>query len=85
MAACLHVGRHASCERGLAVTWVYLKGSEALFRSRLQQRTSHFMKAEMLASQFAALEEPSHAIVVDAAASPEVIVDRISRQLQAGD
>jgi gluconokinase len=71
-------------ERGLAVTWVYLKGSEALFRSRLQQRTSHFMKADMLASQFEALEEPSNAIVVDAATSPEVIVDQISRQLQAG-
>jgi gluconokinase len=68
-------------ERGVPLTWVYLKGSEALFRSRLQQRTSHFMKADMLASQFDALEEPSNAIVIDAAAPPDVIVERILRQL----
>ncbi len=71
-------------ERGVALTWVYLKGSEALFRSRLQQRTSHFMKADMLASQFDALEEPSNAIVIDAAAPPDVIVETILRQLSLG-
>ncbi len=68
-------------ERGVSLTWVYLKGSEALFRSRLQQRTSHFMKAEMLASQLDTLEEPSIALVVDAAATPDEIVERILRQL----
>ena len=62
-------------ERGVSLTWVYLKGSEALFRSRLQQRTSHFMKADMLASQLDTLEEPSIALVVDAAATPDEIVD----------
>ena len=30
-----------------------------LIRSRLRQRSNHFMKADMLASQFDALEEPS--------------------------
>jgi gluconokinase len=68
-------------ERGLVVTWVYLKGSPALFRSRLEQRTAHFMKADMLDSQFKALEEPSNAIVVDAAARPDVIVARILQQI----
>jgi len=68
-------------ERGVSLTWVYLKGSEALFRSRLQQRTSHFMKADMLASQLDTLEEPSIALVVDAAATPDEIVERILRQL----
>ena len=71
-------------EQGVTVTWVYLKGSEALFRSRLQQRTSHFMKADMLASQFDTLEEPSNAIVIDAAATPDEIVERILRQLRSG-
>ena len=68
-------------EQGVTLTWVYLKGSRELFRSRLQHRTSHFMKADMLASQFEALEEPSDAIVIDAAASPDAIVERIVRQL----
>lgn len=68
-------------ERGLVLTWVYLKGSRALFRSRLLQRTAHFMKADMLESQLNALEEPSNAIVVDAAAAPDVIVERILQQI----
>ena len=39
----------------------------------------------MLASQLDALEEPSRAIVVDAAARPDVIVERIVRQLSPGN
>jgi 6-phosphogluconolactonase len=71
-------------ERGVAITWVYLKGSKALLRARLQQRTSHFMKAEMLDSQLAALEEPSNVIAVDIAAPPDAIVTRILWRLSLG-
>jgi gluconokinase len=39
------------------------------------------MKPEMLASQFAALEEPKDAIVVDVALAPEVIVENVMRSL----
>jgi len=67
---------------GLPLTWVYLKGSPELIRSRLLHRESHFMKADMLASQFAALEEPSDALVVDVSASPAAIVDRILSELR---
>jgi len=42
---------------GVPITWVYLKGSPALIRSRLQHRSGHYMKADMLASHFDALEE----------------------------
>jgi gluconokinase len=59
------------------VTWVYLKGSPALIRSRIEHRKGHFMKADMLASQFAALEEPTDAIVVDVAMAPEAIVQQV--------
>ena len=45
--------------RDIPITWVYLKGSAELIRSRLKHRSSHFMKAYMLASQFDVLEEPS--------------------------
>jgi gluconokinase len=62
---------------GLPVTWVYLKGPSELIRSRLQHRTSHFMKADMLGSQFEALEEPSDALVADVSQPPGAIVDRI--------
>jgi gluconokinase len=66
---------------GVSITWVYLKGSFELIRSRVKHRPSHFMKADMLASQFAALEEPSDAIVGDVSAAPSAIVQQIMRQL----
>lgn len=58
------------------VRWVYLKVSAELITSRLLQRQGHFMKANMLASQFAALEEPdaSEAIIVDGAKSIDEIL-----------
>jgi gluconokinase len=68
---------------GVAITWVYLKGSEELIRERLQQRKHHFMKPGMLASQFADLDEPTDAIVVDVAAEPSVIVAQIVNALPA--
>lgn len=46
---------------------VYLKGSYALIAARLTQRTGHFMSPALLESQFAALEEPQDALVVDVA------------------
>ena len=62
---------------GVPITWVYLQASKDLIRSRLTRRTSHFMKADMLDSQFATLEEPSGAIVADASERPDVIVRQI--------
>jgi gluconokinase len=67
------------------IGWVYLKGSLELIRSRVRHRPSHFMKADMLASQFAALEEPSDAVVADVSASPSAIVQQIMTQLHLPD
>jgi len=48
------------------VKFVYLKGNfEAIYR-RMATRQGHYFKPELLASQFAALEEPANAVVVDA-------------------
>jgi 6-phosphogluconolactonase len=71
-------------ERGVAISWVYLQGSQELLRRRLQKRPAHFMKAGMLDSQFEALEEPSNAIVIDVASPPDIIVERIMWQLSLG-
>jgi len=76
----------ASSRRMLAVDptqvrFVYLKGSPALIRQRLRNRSGHFMRETMLASQFAALEEPSDALVVDIDDRPGAIVDKIRRGL----
>src|ERR1051326_1031559 len=61
----------------IPISWVYLKGSAALIRSRLKHRTGHYMKANMLASQFEALEEPSDALIVDVSQPPRAIVKQI--------
>jgi gluconokinase len=68
---------------GVPIAWVYLKGSAALIRSRLQHRTGHYMKADMLASQFEALEEPSDALIVDVSQPPGAIVEQILAELRA--
>jgi len=67
---------------GIPITCVYLKGSAALIRSRLQRRSGHYMKTEMLASQFEALEEPSDALIVDVSQPPRTIVERILAELR---
>jgi gluconokinase len=63
------------------VKFVYLKGSYELFSQRVLARKGHFAKQDLLASQFATLEEPTDAITVDAAPSPEQIVAEVRRQL----
>ena len=67
---------------GIPIQWVYLKGSAELICSRLKHRPSQFMKADMLASQLDALEEPSDAIVVDISPSPPAIVAQILPHLR---
>ncbi len=62
---------------GVSITWVYLKGSEEVIRARLLERQHHFFKAQMLASQFADLEEPANAIVIDVEIAPSVAVRQI--------
>ena len=56
---------------------VYLKGSFELLQSRLAQRSDHFMKQNLLQSQFDILEEPAEGIYVDILLPPKVIVQQI--------
>lgn len=59
------------------VHFVYLKATPRLLQQRLQARSGHYMTEQMLASQLAALEEPEHALVIDAAGSPQEITLKI--------
>jgi gluconokinase len=68
---------------GVTVTWVYLKGSEEVIRARLLERQHHFMKAQMLASQFADLEEPTDAMVIGVEVAPSVAVRQIVNALSS--
>jgi gluconokinase len=60
---------------------VYLKGDYALFAERIRHRHGHFAGEGILAGQFADLEEPTDAITIDAAQSPEEIVAEIRKRL----
>jgi gluconokinase len=63
------------------VRLVYLRGSYELLRERLQSRKGHFAGEQILAGQFADLEEPTDTITVDVAPSPEEIVAEIRKRL----
>jgi gluconokinase len=67
------------------VRFIYLKGDYALIRRRLRKRRGHFMKADLLTSQFAALEEPQGVPTVDIAQAPEAIVECIKQALGKAD
>ena len=61
------------------VVFVYLRGNFDLIWQRMQQREGHYMKAEMLQSQFDVLEEPDPdtAVVVNIAPDIDSIVSEI--------
>jgi gluconokinase len=64
-----------------SVRLVHLAGDPAILAARMQARTDHFMKPEMLASQLATLEPPADALTVDIALPPATIVARIRQAL----
>ncbi len=65
------------------VRFVYLKGDAATIAPRLAARTGHYLPASLLASQFAALEEPADAIVVDIRQPAEAQAGQIAAVLRS--
>lgn len=61
---------------------VYLKGSYDLIWSRISQRKDHYMKPQMLKSQFETLEEPTNALMVDVSLPVIELVGEILKQLK---
>ena len=66
-------------QRNAGIQFVYLKGDFELIWGRMQARPEHYMKAEMLHSQFADLEEPDEdrALIVNIENDVDGIVRRI--------
>ena len=62
--------------------FVYLQGSQDLIARRMAARRGHFMPPGLLDSQFAALEEPTDAIVVSIEQAPEAIVEESVRAME---
>ncbi len=59
------------------VRFVYLKAARPLLHERLFARKGHYAGADLLESQFAALEEPDDALTLSAELPPGTLVDRI--------
>ena len=59
---------------------IYLKGDFDLILSRMQARSEHYMKPEMLQSQFDTLEEPTQAITLSTALPVQQIVETIIKR-----
>lgn len=64
-----------------SLIFVYLKGTKELITKRMKER-EHFMPVALLDSQFATLEEPLNAIVVDIELTQDEIVKTILNQLK---
>jgi gluconokinase len=67
------------------IAFVHLKGDFELIKSRLEARPGHFMKADMLQSQFETLEDPTDAISINIDQAIPAIVGDIVTQLQLTD
>jgi carbohydrate kinase (thermoresistant glucokinase family) len=64
-----------------ATHFVYLRADPELARRRLKSRVGHFFATDLLPSQYSELEEPTDALVIDAANTPDSIVKTIVRSL----
>jgi gluconokinase len=64
------------------VQFIYLKGSYGLIWSRMSKRQDHYMKPQMLKSQFEALEEPTNALTMDISKSVDEIVGDILESME---
>jgi gluconokinase len=60
---------------------LWLRADAGLLAARLEQRRGHFMPARLLDSQFADLEPPDDAIILDAALPPDRLAVAALRQL----
>lgn len=59
------------------VQYIYLKGSQEQIAARMRARPGHFMQPGLLASQFAALEEPRDAFTVEINRTPNEITRQV--------
>jgi gluconokinase len=64
-----------------SVALVYLRVSLAVVEERMRERKDHFMPPALAPSQYAILEEPEDAIVVDADQPPDSVAGQVVREL----
>ncbi len=65
------------------VQWVHLKGDKELIWRRMLARKNHYMKADMLESQFATWEEPLYGLKLNILHTPEEMLSQALEYLGA--
>jgi gluconokinase len=63
------------------VKFIYLQGTYEQIKTRLHNRTGHYMTADMLDSQFQTLEEPQNSLTIDISNTPQDIIHIIRKGL----
>lgn len=58
--------------------FIHLHGHDTLIKKRLMERSGHFFKADLLASQFAALDMPQNAITLDIFQPVEILNQQLT-------
>jgi len=64
------------------IKWAYLEGDYETIKKRMEERAGHFMKPDLLRSQFDTLEIPTDAIKVDVTLPVDHIVATITNHIQ---
>ena len=67
------------------VKFVFLSGDYARIEKQLRSRHGHFMKPDLLQSQFRDLEEPQpdeHVLTIELGGTPEELVERIKSETE---
>ena len=67
------------------INWVFLTGSEALLRERINARAGHFFDPALLRSQLETLELPDYGQRIDVMPSPKTITNLIVDGLTKDD
>lgn len=67
---------------GIDVRFVHLRARPEVIADRLEKRQDHFASPSLLPSQFATLEEPEEALVLDASSRPDELVAAIRKALK---
>lgn len=73
--------RQFLCQESAQVQLVFLKGSFELIYQRLVERHQHYMRANLLESQFEVLEGPENSLQIEIDQSPTAIVQQIRANL----
>jgi len=70
---------------GLDMRIVYLRGTYEVMRRHIESRHGHFAGEAILAGQFADLQEPKNALILDVSHSPEQLVTEIIAKLRLAE